>query len=152
MRRVVRRLRRRIKRASDALVGLMAIGVLKVVRLTDPDRMADFAGCMMRGIGPLLPENRIGRANLAAAFPEKSKAEINAILRGCWDNLGRMGAEFAHLDRLWSYNREHPMQGRVDLAQPDIERFHKLLDDGRPALIFAAHLANWECVAGWRAL
>ena len=147
MRRVVRRLRRRIKRASDALVGLMAIGVLKVVRLTDPDRMADFAGCMMRGIGPLLPENRIGRANLAAAFPEKSKAEINAILRGCWDNLGRMGAEFAHLDRLWSYNREHPMQGRVDLAQPDIERFHKLLDDGKPALIFAAHLANWELPA-----
>jgi len=147
MRRVVRRLRRRIKRASDALVGLMAIGVLKVVRLTDPDRMADFAGCMMRGIGPLLPENRIGRANLAAAFPEKSKAEINAILRGCWDNLGRMGAEFAHLDRLWSYNREHSMQGRVDLAQPDIERFHKLLDDGKPALIFAAHLANWELPA-----
>ena len=31
--------------------------------------------------------------------------------------------------------------------QPDIERFHKLLDDGKPALIFAAHLANWELPA-----
>ena len=147
MRRLLRRMQRRIKRASDALVGALAIGVLKTVRMVDPDKMADFGGGVMRRIGPLLPESRIGRANLKAAFPEKSESDIDAILRGCWDNLGRMGAEFAHLDRLWSYDREQPMRGRIDLAQPDIERFHKLLDDGRPALIFAAHLANWELPA-----
>lgn len=147
MTRLFRRLRRGIKRASGALVGAFAIGVLKMVRAVDPDRMADFTGWMMRRIGPLLPESRIGRANLAVAFPEKSQAEIDTILRGCWDNLGRMGAEFAHLDRLWSYDREQPTRGRIDLAQPDIERFHKLLDDGKPALIFAAHLANWELPA-----
>ncbi|MGA7011673.1 MAG: lipid A biosynthesis lauroyl acyltransferase [Pseudolabrys sp.] len=147
MTRLFRRLRRGIKRASGALVGAFAIGVLKMVRAVDPDKMADFTGWMMRRIGPLLPESRIGRANLAVAFPEKSQAEIDTILRGCWDNLGRMGAEFAHLDRLWSYDREQPTRGRIDLAQPDIERFHKLLDDGKPALIFAAHLANWELPA-----
>ncbi|MGC1873900.1 MAG: lipid A biosynthesis lauroyl acyltransferase [Pseudolabrys sp.] len=147
MTRLFRRLRRGIKRASGALVGAFAIGVLKMVRAVDPDKMADFTGWMMSRIGPLLPESRIGRANLAVAFPEKSQAEIDTILRGCWDNLGRLGAEFAHLDRLWSYDREQPTRGRIDLAQPDIERFHKLLDDGKPALIFAAHLANWELPA-----
>ena len=147
MTRLFRRLRRGIKRASGALVGAFASGVLKMVRAVDPDKMADFTGWMMSRIGPLLPESRIGRANLAVAFPEKSQAEIDTILRGCWDNLGRMGAEFAHLDRLWSYDREQPTRGRIDLAQPDIERFHKLLDDGKPALIFAAHLANWELPA-----
>ena len=147
MKRLFRRMRRRIKRASDAVVGALAIGVLKTVRMVDPDKMSDFGGSMMRRIGPLLPESRIGRANLVAAFPEKSEADIEAILRGCWDNLGRMGAEFAHLDRLWSYDREDPTRGRIELAQPDIERFHKLLDDGKPALIFAAHLANWELPA-----
>lgn len=147
MTRLFRRLRRGIKRASGALVGAFAIGVLKMVRAVDPDKMADFTGWMMSRIGPLLPESRIGRANLAVAFPEKSQAEIDTILRGCWDNLGRMGAEFAHLDRLWSYDREQPTRSRIDLAQPDIERFHKLLDDGKPALIFAAHLANWELPA-----
>jgi Kdo2-lipid IVA lauroyltransferase/acyltransferase len=144
MKRMTRRLRRSFKRASNALIGALAIGLLKGVRLTDPDKLADFAGWAMRTIGPLLPENRIGRANLVAAFPGKSKAEIDIILHGCWDNLGRMGAEFVHLDRLWEYDREHPTQSRIELAQPDIERFHKLLDDGKPALIFAAHLANWE--------
>jgi Kdo2-lipid IVA lauroyltransferase/acyltransferase len=147
MRRMIRRLRRGFKRASNSLIGTLAIAVLSGVRLTNPDKMADFAGWLMRTIGPLLSENRIGRANLIAAFPDKSEAEINSILRSCWDNLGRMGAEFAHLDRLWSFNREHQNQGRIDLAQPDIERFHRLLDDGEPALIFAAHLANWELPA-----
>jgi KDO2-lipid IV(A) lauroyltransferase len=144
---MIRRLRRGFKRATDALVGTLAIGVLKGLRLTNPDRLADFAGWAMRTIGPLLPENRIGRANLVAAFPGKSEVEIDAILRGCWDNLGRMGAEFAHLDRLWKFDPEHPLQSRIELAQPDIERFHRLLDDGRPALIFAAHFGNWELPA-----
>ena len=35
---------------------------------------------LMRTVGPWLREHRIGRANLAAAFPEKSAAEIEQIL------------------------------------------------------------------------
>jgi Kdo2-lipid IVA lauroyltransferase/acyltransferase len=148
MKRVTQRLRHDFKRASDALVGNLAIGVLSGLRLINPDKMADLAGAFMRSIGPFLPENRIGRDNLTAAFPEKSKIEIDAILRGCWDNLGRMGAEFAHLDRLWDFDPEQPPErSRIELAQPDIERFKKLRDDGKPALVFAAHLANWELPA-----
>ncbi|HMF26097.1 MAG TPA: lipid A biosynthesis lauroyl acyltransferase [Pseudolabrys sp.] len=148
MRRMIRRLRRNFKRASDALTSAAAIGVLKAMRLTNPDKMADFAGGMMRTIGPLLPESRIGRANLVSAFPEKSKTEINAILRGCWDNLGRVGAEFAHLDRLWNFDPDHPgARGHIEIAQQDIDRFIALLNDKKPALVFAAHLANWELPA-----
>ena len=54
----------------------------------------------------------IGRPISRAAFPEKSAAEIEQILRGVWDNLGRVGAEFAHIDRLWDYDREHG-RGRI---------------------------------------
>jgi len=145
---MIRRLRRNFKRASDALTSAAAIGVLKAMRLTNPDKMADFAGGMMRTIGPLLPESWIGRANLVSAFPEKSKTEINAILRGCWDNLGRVGAEFAHLDRLWNFDPDHPgARGHIEIAQQDIDRFIALLNDKKPALVFAAHLANWELPA-----
>ena len=147
MRRTIRRLRRGLKRVSDALVATFAIGLIKALRLTNPDKMADFAGRTMRTIGPWLPENRIGRANLVAAFPEKSEVEIDAILCGCWDNLGRMGAEFAHLDRLWDFDPEHPRRGRIELLDADIEQFRGLLHDGKPALVFAAHLANWELPA-----
>ena len=52
----------------------------------------------MRKTGPLFKEHRLGRENLRAAFPEKSDAEIEKILAGVWDNLGRVAVEFAHLD------------------------------------------------------
>jgi len=144
----MRRLQRGGKRAGNALLGTLAVGLIKVLRLTNPDRMADFAGWLMCTIGPLLPENRIGRENLTAALPEKSAAEIDAILRGVWDNLGRIGAEFAYLDRLWDFDPNQPdRRGRIELPQADIERFGRLLHDGKPALIFSAHLANWELPA-----
>jgi len=153
--RKLRRLRRGLKRAGNALLGFLAVRLIKGLRLANPDGMADFAGWAMRTMGPLLPENRIGRANLVAAFPEKSAAEIETILRGAWDNLGRMGAEFAHIDRLWDFDPEQTgRRGRIEIAPPDIERFNQLLQDNKPALIFAAHLANWElpaiCAATYR--
>jgi KDO2-lipid IV(A) lauroyltransferase len=145
---VMRRLRRRAKRAGGAFAGALAVGLLNLMRLTSPNRTADFAAWVMRKVGPWLPENRIGRDNLAAAFPEKSADEIETILLGVWDNLGRMGAEFAQLDRLWDYDHLNPNpQGRIVLDPQQIGRFVELINDGKPALIFAAHLANWELPA-----
>ena len=142
----IRRLRRKMKRMGDAAAGALAIAALKAIRLVDPDRAANAGACILRAIGPLLRENRIARENLKAACPEKSDTEIDTILRDTWDNLGRIGAEFAHLDRLWDYNAEK-RSGRIELADTDIARFNALLNDGKPALIFAAHLANWELPA-----
>jgi KDO2-lipid IV(A) lauroyltransferase len=148
MKRMKRRLRRGAKRAGDAMLGALAVRLIKGLRLIPPNALADFTGWAMRTIGPLLPENKLGRANLTAAFPEKSPAEIDAILRGAWDNLGRMGAEFAHLDRLWDYDPNQPnRRGRIEFTQADIDHFLELANDGKPALIFAAHLANWELPA-----
>src|SRR5690348_16032785 len=143
-----RKLRRGAKRAADAAVGAIAVGLLRTLRRVPFDAMANGAGRFMRGIGPLFRENAIARAQLKAAFPEKSPAEIEAILKGVWDNLGRMGAEFAHLDRLWDWDPEHPDRDcRIALEQPTIDRFRALLSDNKPALIFASHLGNWELPA-----
>jgi KDO2-lipid IV(A) lauroyltransferase len=90
--------------------------------------------------------SRLGRQNLATAYPEKSKDEIEAILKGVWENLGRLAGEFFNLDRLWDFDPMQPeaAQGRIRVALGNVERFLKLRDDGKPALIFSAHLANWE--------
>jgi KDO2-lipid IV(A) lauroyltransferase len=144
---VRRRLRRGLKHTGNALGGFIAVRLLKLLRLFSPDSTANAAAWLMRTIGPLFPENRIGRANLKMAFPEKSDAEIETILRGVWDNVGRMGAEFAQLDRLWNEDAYQHADGRVQLGPESIERFVKLQNDGKPALIFASHLANWELPA-----
>ena len=141
------RLALRLWRLGDAFLGLLTVALLKAVRRLDPDLISNLAGRFLRRVGPWLPEHRVGRANLAAAFPQKSAAEIEAILRGAWDNLGRMGAEFAHIDRLWDYDPVSRRPGRI-MDSEEAERIAlRLRDDGKPALIFAAHLANWELAA-----
>jgi lauroyl/myristoyl acyltransferase len=102
------RLRNALKPLGEAAVGALTIGLLRTTRYFDPDKTANAFGRIVRLIGPALREQRIGRANLTAAFPEKSPEEIETILAGVWDNLGRVGAEFAHIDKIWDYDEDHP--------------------------------------------
>jgi KDO2-lipid IV(A) lauroyltransferase len=140
-----------IREASKSLgasaVGALTVGMLRTTRYFDPIKTADRFGRIAQMIGPRLREHRIGRDNLTAAFPEKSPEEIETILAGVWDNLGRIGAEFAHLDKIWDYDEAHPERSRIELPARTYELFHQLRLDGKPALIFASHLANWEMPA-----
>jgi KDO2-lipid IV(A) lauroyltransferase len=141
-----RALTRRLAPLFSAGMGALTLAILRAIRLTDRRRTADFWGAFMRKLGPWLPEHRIGRANLAAAFPGRSTAEIEQILAGVWDNLGRYAVEFAQIERLSNVDPSRPEDDIV--ADPATsERFHRLREDGKPALIFAAHLANWELPA-----
>jgi KDO2-lipid IV(A) lauroyltransferase len=141
------RTRRHAKAAADAALGWLAVGTLRVLRATNRKHMADLAGRVMRTLGPRLKEHRIGRANLVAAFPEKSSADIDDILRGVWDNLGRVAAELAHIDRLQILDPDPLEKGDILYTPQAYDRFQQLRADGKPALIFAAHLANWELPA-----
>jgi Kdo2-lipid IVA lauroyltransferase/acyltransferase len=144
-RRFGRRLLARIKPVVEVVAGGLVASILKLIRHFDRLWISDAAARFTRSVGPRLREHQIGRDNLRAAFPEKSADEIETILEGVWDNLGRVGAEFAHLDRLCG--REDEEWPYVEYS-PDIKaRFMQLRDDGKPALVFAAHLANWELPA-----
>ena len=145
---IKRHLRRHLKRAGDAAVATLAIALVKGLRHVDMDRLADIAGWITRKVGPLLREHKLAREQLVAAFPEKTPAEIETILAGVWDNLGRVGAEFAHLERLSDFDPRHPdPNGRIGVGSDSIERFFTLLNDNKPALVFTAHYANWELPA-----
>ncbi len=152
MKRLLLRTRARLRDAAkplgSAVVGGLTIAMLRAARAFDPDKTATFFGHALRFIGRRLREDRIGRENLKAAFPEKSPEEIEKILAGVWDNLGRIGAEFAHLDHIWDYDPEHPERdSRVEFSPRTKELFDQIRDDGKPALIFACHLGNWELPA-----
>jgi KDO2-lipid IV(A) lauroyltransferase len=141
------RIRNATKPIGEAVVGALTIGLLRTTRYFDPVKTADLFGRIASLIGPMTREQKIGRANLTAAFPEKSPEEIERILAGVWDNLGRLGAEFAHLDHIWEHDPAHPMDGRIEIEPRTHELFAKLRLDGKPALIFAGHLGNWELPA-----
>jgi KDO2-lipid IV(A) lauroyltransferase len=151
MRRLLLRTRAGIRDAAkplgEAAVGALTVGMLRTTRYFDPVKTANLFGRIAGMIGPRLREQEIGRANLTTAFPEKSSEEIEAILAGVWDNLGRVGAEFAHLDHIWDFDPEHPENSRIEFSPRSAEIFDRLRLDGKPALIFASHLGNWELPA-----
>src|SRR5262249_8923572 len=144
---VAHRVRRHVKAGVDTALGSLAVGMLRTIRATNRKHIADFAGSFMRTLGPRLKEHKIGRANLAAAFPEKSPAEIETILRGVWDNLRRVAAELPHIDSLQMFDPDPQEVGDIVYSSEVDKRFRQLRCDDRPALVFAAHLANWELPA-----
>ena len=57
-------------------------------------------GWIGRNIFSLLPPDRVARANLAAAFPEKTaQPSATPSAAAMWDNLGRVVGEYPHLAR-----------------------------------------------------
>jgi KDO2-lipid IV(A) lauroyltransferase len=134
----------RSKRLLDSVSGALTVGLLGAIKHTDRKRMANFAGALMRKIGPLFKEHRIGRAQLGAAFPEKTDAEIEKILGGVWDNLGRIAIEFAHLDEFSVDGFGTPTPDVITYPPESKERYDWIMKSGRATIGFAAHLANWE--------
>lgn len=138
-----------LKRSYPRLAGFAMIPVIRALVLLarglGPVRATAFGAALLRTLGPLLPAHRTAMTNLRAAFPDMPEAERRRIALAAWDNLGRTGAEYAHLDTLFDYDPAATGPTRTEVS--GIEHFYALRDDGRPGLIFSAHLANWELPA-----
>jgi Kdo2-lipid IVA lauroyltransferase/acyltransferase len=78
------------------------------------------------------------RDNLRAAFPEKSSAEIEAIVLGMCDNLGRTVAEYAHLDKF----SIHGPDPRLEVVNMDLAE--RVRAQNTATIFFSGHFANWE--------
>jgi Kdo2-lipid IVA lauroyltransferase/acyltransferase len=130
--------------ALEALGGRLVVGCIRVLRHFPRRQIAGPAGWTMRKIGPRLRGHRTARAQLAAAFPEKTAPEIERILAGMWDNIGRVAVEYAHLDQLWRHDPHDPGHSGIVMDGENDERCRRLQKDHHAALMFAAHLANWE--------
>ena len=78
----------------EAAVALMIYSLFKILPI---DLASALGGWLGRTIGPRMPISERAVRNLSAAFPEKTPAEIGTIVRGMWDNLCRVVAEYPHL-------------------------------------------------------
>ena len=137
----------KLSNAADRAWYRTGLVLWKLMRNTDFDRNANISGWAMRRIGPRLRGQRTARANLTAAYPEKSAAEIERILSGMWENLGRLGVEYVNLDRL--VDAKAPNSGRIVVMPGTLETLKRLRDDGKPAVLFTSHLASYEVGAIW---
>ena len=138
---------RRLKLTRTPVFFRLSAGLLRggmgLVHRLGRERATRMVSGLLRTVGPLFPEHRTAKASIAAAFPEKTAAERAAILAGTWDNFARVIAEFVFLEELAAELDPGDLEGgRISVS--GYEQFLALRDDGKPAIIVAAHLANWE--------
>jgi KDO2-lipid IV(A) lauroyltransferase len=129
----------------DWLIAVATLLLFALLRLIPSSRRSDFAACMARRIGPMLPHSRTARENLSRAYPTMPETDQNEILLGMWDNLARTLSEYTDLERLLDFDPARPSIGNLDIV--GVEHFLKIRDGSRPAIVFTAHLANWEILS-----
>jgi len=132
-----RLLRRLLLYPLEALGLFLGLGLF---RLLPVDLASDLGGWLGRKVGPHLPVTRWARRNLRLAFPNKPNEEIEAVVRGMWDNLGRTAGEYPHLGRITA-----PDAGRVELI--DLDETASLRERVEPGILVSGHFANWEVMA-----
>jgi KDO2-lipid IV(A) lauroyltransferase len=126
----------RLRYAAEAAVFFSAIGMFRVLGVDGASATGGFIGrnifYRIRGV-----MNR-ARTNLRNAYPEKSEAEREAIIREMCDNLGRTVAEYAHLDKFSVTGAD----ARIELA--GAEHIWRAQASGKGVMFFSGHFANWE--------
>lgn len=103
-------------------------------------------GKLARWIGPHIGRSRIARQNLARAFPDRSPAEIEAILRDMWENIGRTIFEYANLAPLLPAPPQDPTASTRRSRIEGVTHLQALAQDGKAGLLMSAHYGNWELV------
>ena len=108
-------------------------------------------GRLLGQIAFLLPTRlrRTGERNLEIAFPELSRKEKRRLLRGCFDNLGRMLGEVSHFPRL---TRDR-LRSMIDYDQVGLAHLREAENAHRGVIFLTGHLGSWEILSfGWSAL
>ncbi len=122
----------------EAAIAAFAGGVLRLMPL---DWASALGGALARWIGPRLGVTKRARANLREALPELGDAARHAVIRGMWDNLGRVAFEYPHLRRI----RVFAPGGRVETR--GLEHLDRAIAAKRSVIMFSGHLGNWEIAA-----
>ena len=103
-------------------------------KLLPPEAASALGGAIMELIGPWLGKTKsVVLPQLDMAFPEKTRTEKEKIMRGMWNNLGRVIAEYPHIAKI---------SERVELIGQ--EHLDSVRIQGKPAIFFAGHIGNWE--------
>jgi Kdo2-lipid IVA lauroyltransferase/acyltransferase len=127
-----------VRHVQDWTEGLFARLAFAFFGLLPLDAASALGGALALGIGPLLGISKRARLNLRRALPDLTDADIRRIVRGMWDNLGRVVAEYPHLSEF----RLYEPGGRVT-----VEGVHEIIDARGPKtrfIFFSAHFGNWE--------
>lgn len=98
-------------------------------------------GALVRALGPATSTRKIAETNIRLVFPDITDADMRALMRGMWDNLGRTVAEFPHLHKIKVFDPEGPCE------VVNREGLDAAMAEGKGAIFVGGHFANFEVLA-----
>ncbi len=104
------------------------------------DTASRLAGKIAVFIGKKIKVNELASKNLSLALPEISEENRSKIIDEMWNNLGRIIGEFSHVCK----KNPQEILKLVDLDVDSIEVLNKLKETKKGAIVFSAHIGNWE--------
>ncbi len=128
------------KRIQYLIEALGVVAIFGVYRAMPLPMASALGGWFGRTVGPRAGISNRARKNLRRAMPELSDARIEEIVRGMWDNLGRVVAEFPHLGKFHVYDPN----GYVDTRGALRDLKDHPPPPGQHYIFFSAHYGNWE--------
>jgi Kdo2-lipid IVA lauroyltransferase/acyltransferase len=124
-----------------------AAAILKFLSLLPRPAAIWLGQCVAAALFFALPRlRRIGRRNLALAFPDKSPAERKRLLRASCANLGRMAGEFSQFKKM---TRD---EAKRLVSYNGLERYERAMKRGRGVIFLTGHIGVWELSAFAHAL
>ncbi len=93
-------------------------------------------GFFWRNLAPLNKRHKRALRHLEQAMPGTTPAEREAIVRGMWDNLGRVAAETFHIGDLLNDDKRF-----VPVADA---RTEEILSSEQACIFVSLHTGNWE--------
>lgn len=123
-----------MKKIRYFLEALLLRLLLVIFSLLPVDAASNAGGRIGRTLGPLLAASRKAARNLENALPELNADERKKVIADMWENLGRVMAEYPHLDKI--------ARERVTLKNAWI--FEEVIKARGGAIFISAHLGNWE--------
>ena len=120
--------------------GILAWILNTLFSMLPVDWASALGGWIGQKIGPQLRATQTARRELKSVFPLLSALDIEKIIMGMWENLGRTAAEHPHLAKFNPYIEN----SRVEVVGGEI--LDQAREDDEPGIAFSAHLANWELV------
>ncbi|WP_422376380.1 lysophospholipid acyltransferase family protein [Roseibium sp.] len=129
----------RLTAAQNVVEGIALRSAIWLFRLIPVDVASKVMGTCWRWLAPFNARHKRALDHLEKAFPGMPEQERERIVRGMWENLGRVAAETFHIDRL--LKQDFRFEAIAD------ETTEKVLNGEQACLFVSFHSANWElCV------
>jgi len=136
----IKNLIKEIRYLLEALIVKFGLLLFEIIGVKNASNCASF---LAKFIGKKLAVNNLARRNIIQALPNLSASEVEDVLDGMWDNLGRIVGEFAYVSKSSGKNLQNYIEFDKE-SKKNIDYIKQNFSGAKGGIIFSAHIGNWE--------